>query len=129
MYELPPGPKCLYLYTVINLQKVGMPFYLAGLMWYFDNWSPTMCLYAVMHGSYGLLWYLKHLAFPDKTYGQTCTVACALVCWVTLLGPYMVPGYLLAAGFCGKETPSLVRTYGSLLMYILGVCLTVSADC
>ena len=68
MYNLPPGPKSLHLHFVINIQKVGMPFYLCFLMWYYDNYSDTMCLYAVMHGSYGLLWFLKHLAFPDKTY-------------------------------------------------------------
>ena len=100
MYEMPPGPKCLSLHAVINLQKVGMIFYLGLLMVHFNNFSDDMCLYTVMHGSYGILWYMKHVAFPDKTYLQTCTISCALICWVTLLGPYMVPGYLLASGQC-----------------------------
>lgn len=68
MYDLPPGPKCLSLHAVINLQKVGMLFYLVGLMWWFENYTDDMCLYTVMHGSYGMLWYMKHVAFPDKTY-------------------------------------------------------------
>ena len=51
----------------------------------------------------------------------------------------MVPGFLLASGRCywTKETPiegldaepSLQRKYFSLLAYIIGVCLTISADC
>lgn len=105
-----------------------MLFYLVGLMLYFQNFSDEMCLYTVMHGSYGLLWYLKHVAFPDKTYLQKCTISCAIVCWVTLLGPYMVPGYLLAAGHCPKSI-SKSRKYFSLFAYIIGVCLTIAADC
>ena len=105
-----------------------MLFYCLGLQYYYDNWSDQMCLYSVMHGSYGMLWYLKHLAFPDKTYIQKCTVACAAVCWITLLGPYMVPAYLLASGQCPHEL-SLERKYFSLFAYIIGVSLTLSADC
>ena len=131
MYELPPGPKLFNLHQVINIQKVGMIFYLVLLQIYFDNFSDVMCLYTVMHGSYGILWYMKHLAFPDKTYLQKCTFNCALLCWLTLLGPYMVPGYLLASRSCYSkfEEPSLQRKYFSLFAYIIGVCLTMSADC
>ena len=138
MYDIPPGPRILNLYSVINLQKVGTLFYLLGMMWYFQNWSDTMCLYTVMHGSYGMLWYLKHVSFPDKTYQQTCTVACALVCWITLLGPYLVPGYLMASGQCYRTKdsvsvdtplePSKIRKWLSLFLYIVGVCLTLTAD-
>ena len=121
-----------------------MPFYLLWLMWYYNNYSDVMCLYSVMHGSYGLLWYMKHIAFPDKTYLQKCTIPCAVLCWLTLLGPYMIPAYLLASGQCysnyggelkdlpeknhNLETePSLSRKYLSLLAYILGVCLTIAS--
>ena len=116
-----------------------MLFYLLGLMYYFDNYSDVMCLYTVMHGSYGLLWYLKHIAFPDKTFMQKCTLPCAALCWISLLGPYMVPGYLLATGHCYKtkmttsedlpDEPTKLRKYLSLMAYILGVCLTLSSDC
>eukprot|EP00356_Strombidium_inclinatum_P011200 CAMPEP_0170499586 /NCGR_PEP_ID=MMETSP0208-20121228/31865_1 /TAXON_ID=197538 /ORGANISM="Strombidium inclinatum, Strain S3" /LENGTH=65 /DNA_ID=CAMNT_0010777199 /DNA_START=162 /DNA_END=359 /DNA_ORIENTATION=- len=65
---MPPGPAFIPLHVVVNLQKVSMPFYLAALMLYYRNFSDTMWLYAVMHGSYGFIWYLKHIAFPDKTF-------------------------------------------------------------
>ena len=68
MYDLPPGPKCIPLHLVINIQKVGMPFYLALLIFYFQNYSDSMLMYSLMHGSYGLLWYMKHCVFPDKTF-------------------------------------------------------------
>ena len=138
MHRIPPGPQCFKISSVINPQKVGTLLYLSFLMWYFGNFSDVMCLYTAMHGSYGLLWYMKHLTCPDKSYDRLCTFNCAVVCWVLLLGPYMVPGYLLASGQCylTKDStdltlprePSLVRKYGSLFMYIIGVCLTISSD-
>ena len=132
MYELPPGPKFLTLASVVNLQKVGMVFYLPFLMYYYDNFTDEMCLYACMHGSYGLLWFMKHLAFPDKTFLQKCTFSSALVCWIFLLGPYMIPAYLLASGKIYNEIyprATTERRYSSLLLYIFGVCTTLAADC
>ena len=98
MYDIPPGPKFIPLHIVVNLQKFGMPFYLLALILYFQNFSEQMLTYTVLHGSYGLLWYLKHKVFPDKTFEAKCTFSCALVCWITILGPYMIPAYLVASG-------------------------------
>ena len=75
-----------------------MPFYLAFLVWYLDNYSLPMMVYSVLHGTYGVLWYVKHRVFPDPSLQDKCTVSCALVCWFLILMPYMVPAYLLASG-------------------------------
>jgi hypothetical protein len=64
-YDLPPGPAFLKLAHVINLQKVGSPFYLAFLTFYFENTSTQMLVYAVLYGCYGLIWLCKHLTLPD----------------------------------------------------------------
>jgi steroid 5-alpha reductase family enzyme len=53
---------------------------------------------------------------------------CALVCWVLILGPYMVPAYLLASGYADSLTQSKLRLYGSSILYILGVSLALLAD-
>ena len=136
VYGLPPGPKCITYSHVINLQKCGMLPYLLALQFYFKNYSDLMCLYTIMHGSYGVLWYLKHITFPDKRFEQKCTVMCALIGWATILGPYCVPGYLLASGQCASEREfkkgnfqSKKRVWIALFMYIIGVCLTMAADC
>ncbi len=39
IYSVPPGPKCVPMHIPINIQKAGMPLYLAFLMFYFDNFS------------------------------------------------------------------------------------------
>ena len=57
-----------------------------------------MLMYASLHGSYGILWCIKHFTFPDSTFDQKVTITCAILIWVLVLGPYMIPAYLLAAG-------------------------------
>jgi hypothetical protein len=35
MYELPPGPRFIPYHIIVNIQKCGMPLYLAFLIYYF----------------------------------------------------------------------------------------------
>ena len=136
MYDFPIGPKCIKVAHVINVQKVGMPFFLAYMAYSYGNNSEAMWTYGIMHGSYGILWFLKHCAFPDKTFEQYQTVGSALFLGI-LLGAYCVPAYLLSTGQCyvfDVETeewdePSKLRRYGSILMYIMGITLTLASDC
>jgi len=127
MFDLPPGPRFLPLSAVVNLQKVGMPFYLSFLMWYYGNFSVQMVVYACLHGLYGLLWYLKHLLFRDKVFDEKCTFSCALVCWLFILGPYMVPAWLIASGISQLVlTPAWL--YFWVAFYAVGVTLTFGSD-
>ena len=105
-----------------------MPFYLLGLMWYFNNFSEAMLTYTVLHGTYGVLWYVKHRVFPDASLQEHCTFLCALVCWVLILGPYMVPAYLLASGIASNETQSKWRLPLSNALYICGLSLALLSD-
>ena len=76
--ELPgPGGKCIKQKWYVDLQKGGMPFYLLTLMVYFDNWSIGMWMYFVLHGSYGLIWVLKGMIFPDNSFEQYVSITCA----------------------------------------------------
>merc|ERR1711907_892927 len=70
----PPGPRCLPWYLIINFQKGGTLPYCILLMHLYDNWSMPCLLYPGMHGSYGLVWLLKHLAFRDPKWDTKCTV-------------------------------------------------------
>lgn len=78
LYEL-PGPKVIKFNWSINLQKCMMPFYIVGLMFYYDNFSDAMFYYLILHGSYGniikiltlilgVMWYLKDTVFPDPSF-------------------------------------------------------------
>ncbi|EOD05674.1 hypothetical protein EMIHUDRAFT_220150 [Emiliania huxleyi CCMP1516] len=63
--DFPPGPHCVPWYVIISLQKGGTLPFVLGLMWYFDNYSVSACFYAAAHGSYGLIWLLKHCVGAD----------------------------------------------------------------
>jgi hypothetical protein len=43
-------------------------------MRYFNNYSTTAYLYAALHGSYGLLWLLKDITFPDPNWQRKATI-------------------------------------------------------
>lgn len=136
MYDFPFGPKCFRVSTIINIQKVGMPIFLAIMAYIYGNDSESMWTYSIMHGSYGLLWFMKHCAFPDKTFERYQTAGSAILLAV-LLGAYCVPAVLLSTGQCyhyDAETcewdePSKLRRYGSVLVYIMGICITMTSDC
>ena len=96
--ELPgPGGKFIKMKWYVDLQKGGMPFYLLGLMLYFDNWSIGMWTYFVLHGSYGIIWVVKGMIFPDGSFEVYQSITAALSAWATVLGPYMLAGYYVAS--------------------------------
>lgn len=48
-----------------------------------------------------------------------------------LLGPYMVPGFLLASGHCDESLDTVnekIRVYGSVVLFIFGVVLMIASD-
>ncbi|CDW85208.1 duf1295 domain containing protein [Stylonychia lemnae] len=126
-FNMPPGPKIVKVSFVVNSQKVLMPIYLIFLIKYYENYSDQMILYSIMHGSYGIFWYMKHVFFPDKFSDFKFTITCAITTWMILLGPYMVPAWLIAS----RNTMEIVDKkwlYSWLLVYIFGVVLTLCSD-
>jgi hypothetical protein len=53
LYEIPAGPKVIKFNWAVNFQKCLMPFYITGLMIYYNNFSDAMFYYLILHGSYG----------------------------------------------------------------------------
>lgn len=54
----------------INLHKVLVIPIVLGLMWHFDNWSVEAFVYLAMHGTYTVLWIVKHMLFSDKRFEE-----------------------------------------------------------
>ncbi|MBX3469847.1 MAG: DUF1295 domain-containing protein [Planctomycetes bacterium] len=123
--DLLGGPKVLKLSWVINLQKGGtLPFVLA-LMAAQDAWTPTAWTYLALHGSYGLVWLLKELVFPDPSWQKRVTLAGALSAWLLVLGPYwLAPVLLISRGV--EQPPELLAA--ATLLYVLGLVVMVGAD-
>jgi protein-S-isoprenylcysteine O-methyltransferase Ste14 len=119
------GPRHLKLAWVINFQKGGTLFFVLALMAAFDVWTTTAWTYLALHGSYGLIWLLKELVFPDPGWQRRVTYAGALNSFLLVLGPYWLAPVLLVSGRV-EQPPALLG--GAVALYALGVVLMVGAD-
>ncbi len=55
-------------------------------------------VYLALHGSYGLVWILKDLAFPDPNWQKKVTILGGINSFLFVLGWYWVFGWLLISG-------------------------------
>src|SRR5689334_18901290 len=85
-HDLLGGPRPWKLAWVINFQKAGTFVFLGLLMAYYGNTSTAAWVYLALHGSYGLVWILKDVAFPDPNWQVRVTVPAAFAVFATVLG-------------------------------------------
>lgn len=104
-----------------------MPVYIIALMMYFNNYSDAMFHYLILHGTYGVFWYLKDCIFPDPAFQQKVTIFSAGIAWVAVMGPYLVPAYRLASGKASNDV-SFERAWLCTLIYIFGVVFMLLSD-
>ena len=99
------GPRPWKFSWVINFQKGGTFFLLGLLMWYYQNNSAGAWIFLAMHGSYGLVWLLKDLAFPDPNWQKRITIGAGINAFLFVLGPYWLFGWLLISGVSQPDYP------------------------
>ena len=68
------GPRPWKFAWVINFQKGGTFFFLGFLIWWYGNTSTAAWIYLALHGTYGLVWLVKDLAFPDPNWQVKITI-------------------------------------------------------
>jgi len=128
--DLLGGPRTLRAYHVINLQKGGTVVFVAALMALYRNGSPDAWTYLALHGSYGLVWLVKHAAFRDRRFDVPVTWGGALATFALVLGPYWLAPWLLVSGALGgrheASAPWLALCIG---VHTLGLAIMIAADC
>jgi len=124
------GPRVLGFNWVINFQKGMTLFWVFGLMFFYDNFSIQAWVYLALHGSYGLIWILKDMIFPDQKWQTKITFAGALVAILAVLGPYWVAPYLLISPVLGEAHVGANQFWMSIaiFMYAMGLTLMLTAD-
>ena len=124
------GPRWLKLAWVINLQKGGTLFFVASLIYVYDNQSPSAWTYLGLHGSYGLCWLLKELCFPDGNWQKRVTWVGGLNALLFVLGPYWIAPWLLVSGHFGVSEVNRPTWWLGLciLIHTLGLALMFGAD-
>ena len=124
------GPRVLKLAWVINFQKAGTLPFIAALMWWHANTSTAAWVYLALHGGYGLSWFVKDLAVPDRGWQQRVTFGGALLSFLLVLGPYWAMPWLLISGVLGPDhsqpTPALMAA--CIVVFAIGLTLMIGAD-
>ena len=94
-------------------------------MCYFNNFSLVPVIYTALHGSYGVLWYLKHCVFPDKNWDQRLTFISTITMSLAL-SFYWGFGLSVISG-C-SETVGKIRISLCVALYALGAVLMMVSD-
>lgn len=126
--ELLGGPRFIKLAWVINFQKTGTFAWVLALMAFYGRWTTDAYVYLALHGTYGALWLLKDLTFPDPNWQKKVTVGGAFSSFALVLGPYWSFAWFLISD------PVRIPATGPLLcaavaLHTLGVGLMLGADC
>ncbi len=124
------GPRPWKLAWVINFQKGGTFFFLAALIWFYDNHSSAAWVFLALHGSYGLAWLIKDLSFPDAGWQQRITIAGGINAFLGVLGWYWVFGWLLISGFSDPTYPLPEPAWFALCisLCLVGTVIMIAAD-
>ena len=101
----PPGPAIFPTYWIINFQKGGSLFFCLWLMHRYQNYSAPALMYTVAHGSYGMLWLLKHVTFPDPKWNVKQTFMSVIVA-ISLVLAFGAASAVLGPIFCRVQLPS-----------------------
>ena len=120
------GPKIFPVHIIVNIQKGGTIFIMYLLMFYFNNYSTGAYIYLSLHGSYGIIWVIKDIIFPDKSmHVKTCFIpACALI---GLLLLYWGIGFEMMCGL-GIQEPNNMRIFLCFIIYSFGLVFMLCAD-
>lgn len=120
------GPKILPFNYIINAQKTGTILVMYLLMLYYKNFSLGAYIYLSLHGTYGLIWFLKDMVFPDKSFQTYLTIPGTLMTAALLL-LYWFIGFEMMSGL-GDQEPSGKKIFICFLLYIFGILLMMLSD-
>ena len=124
------GPRPWTIAWVIDFQKIGTFPFLGFLIAFYHNTSAAAWIYLAMHGTYGLVWIVKDLAFPDPSWQKRITILGGLNVFFSVLIWYWVFGWLLISGASQPDYPLPDYAWFTLCisLCILGCVVMIAAD-
>jgi len=136
LHRIPGGAGLTAPRVPINLQKATVGAVVLALMWRAGDFSLAAWLYLVLHGSYGLFWLVKDVAFPDPSWRAPQSLSSAVAVFVYPLGFYYLAPLVMFTGL-GSAVPGGWGTTATLPAgvaaaavagYVAGVFLHFGAD-
>jgi len=111
--------------TFINAHKILVTPAVLAMMAYYDNWSAEAFVYLSLHGTYTLLWLLKHVMFPDRSFAEKLPPAIGFFFVFVPLAGYLIAPLLLISRHV-THRPWMLGLI--LVLYIMGVFLHFGSD-
>lgn len=124
------GPRPWKFAWVVNFQKAGTFIFLGLLMAWYQNTSTAAWIYLALHGSYGVVWLIKDLAFPDPNWQKRITIVAGINAFLFVLGPYWLFGWLLISGISQPHYPLPDAAWYALCISVcvIGCVIMIAAD-
>lgn len=120
------GKKIIPLNWAVNTHKGLTFFVVAALMYGYQHFTVPAWVYLGLHGSYGINWIIKHMAFRDRRWDEQVTVGGAIFAWLFLATYWMGP-WLLISGRSLWTIPAWVLSL-AIILYGVGLVLMIGAD-
>lgn len=124
--QLAVGPKLIPLNYIVNAQKAGTIIVMYLLMIYYNNFSLGAWVYLSLHGTYGIVWVIKDIIFPDKSFQSKVTLPAAILTSGLLL-LYWVIGFLRMSD-PELPDPSPRRIFSCFFVFTIGLFFMVCTD-
>lgn len=121
------GPRVLKLAWVVNFQKAATFIWVLALMQAYGRWTTDAWVYLGLHGTYGVLWLMKDLTFPDPNWQKRVTFGGAFCSVALVLGPYWSFAWLLISNVNRVPASGEVLCL-AIVLHTVGVCLMFGAD-
>lgn len=136
LHRIPGGAGRTYPRVPINLHKTTVGLVVLALMAAAGDFSLAAWLYLALHGSYGVLWLVKDVAFPDPSWRSPCSIASAAAVFVFPLGLYYLAplvmltplGHVVPGGWGTTATLPLPVAFAAVLCFAIGSFLHYVAD-
>ncbi len=121
------GPRLLKLAWVVNFQKTGTFAWVLLLMTLYGRWTTDAWVYLALHGTYGMLWLMKDVTFPDPNWQKRVTLGGAFMSFALVLGPYWSFSWLLISDAIRVPASNLTLC-AAIVLHTLGVGIMLGAD-
>lgn len=111
--------------TFINTHKILVAPSIVAMMAFHQNWSTEAFLYLSLHGTYTVLWLMKHAIFRDRSFEERLPIGIGIAFVFLPLQGYLIAPYMLISRKV-THAPAFIAAVVSL--YILGVFLHFVSD-